>query len=200
VRSPPLSSSHVERDSSSVALRAHGEVYPVGRAALLQEQFVPVAPRAVGDVEQDGRIAYHLLRAHTADVGGTARQVVARARAATPLIDLLRAIRAVNNHRDVAAFTPPPTGTIMPFNPPPTGTIMPFNPPPTGGVRGGHICGNGVMGGHPLPIQPIVQVAQILQPVLTEVLQVLDGHPRRDVAVLRVITRLRHLAERKVWR
>jgi len=169
--------------------------------------------------------------------------VVARARAATPLIDLLRAIRAVNNHRDVAAFTPPPTGTIMPFNPPPTGTIMPFNSPPTGtimpfnspptgtimpftppptgtimpfnppptggvrgghicgnGVRGGHICGNGVMGGHPLPIQPIVQVAQILQPVLTEVLQVLDGHPRRDVAVLRVITRLRHLAERKVWR
>ena len=47
-------------------------------------------------------------------------------------------------------------------------------------------------------IQPIIRIPQILQPSLTEIPQVLNRYPRRDIPVQRVITRLRQLPERKV--
>ena len=51
-----------------------------------------------------------------------------------------------------------------------------------------------------IAIQRILAIAKIFQPILTDVLQILNGHMRRDIPIRRVITRLAELPKRKVRR
>ena len=75
---------------AAVASRAHGEVYPDGRAALLEDELVEVLLLAVRDVQQDAGIAYRLLLPHTVDVYRTARQMIRVPRPAAELIGIWR--------------------------------------------------------------------------------------------------------------
>ena len=61
---------------SAVALGPHREVYPDGRAALLEDELVEVHLLAVGDVQQDTGIAYRLFFTRTVDIHRTTRQMV----------------------------------------------------------------------------------------------------------------------------
>ena len=76
----------------AISRGSHGEVEPVGALGRpFDEQFVIVALRAVGNVEQDGCIADGLFDAQTTDIHGTARQVVRPLRAPDGLVHRLRA-------------------------------------------------------------------------------------------------------------
>ena len=41
----------VEENLAAIILRSHREVNPIGRTALLQNQFIKVTLRTIGDVE-----------------------------------------------------------------------------------------------------------------------------------------------------
>ena len=81
---------------SAVALGSHGEVYPDGGAALLQNQFVEVHLLTIRDVQQDAGIAYRLFLPSAVDIHRTPRQMVRVFRPATFLIHLRRTIAAVD--------------------------------------------------------------------------------------------------------
>ena len=61
---------------SAVAFGSYGEVYPDGRAALLEDELVEVLFLAIRDVQQDAGIAYGLFLTHAVDIHRTARQMV----------------------------------------------------------------------------------------------------------------------------
>ena len=91
-------SSTVEEDFSAIVFGAHGEVDPVRRATLFVDQLVKVPFRTVSNVEQDTRIAYQLLRPCTADIYGTARQMIGALRPTTEPVHLLASIPRGNHH------------------------------------------------------------------------------------------------------
>ena len=72
--------------------RTHGEVDPVGSAALFEDELIEVATGAVGDVEQDASHADHLLGAVATDIDGAACQMVTSFGAAAKAIDLFGAV------------------------------------------------------------------------------------------------------------
>ena len=84
-----FASSFLEIHVAAVASRAHGEVHPDGRSALLEDQLVEVLLLPVRDIQQDTGIAYRLSLILTSDIRRTARQMVRVLRAATSLIHLL---------------------------------------------------------------------------------------------------------------
>ena len=88
----------VEENFAAIILRSHREVNPIGRAALLQNQFIKVTLRTIGDVEQDARHPDHVFRAIAADIHRTARQVIRALRAPTQPVHLFTPIPAINNN------------------------------------------------------------------------------------------------------
>ena len=94
-------SSTVEEDFSAIVFGAHGEVDPVGRATLFVDQLVQFPAVLVGRVNQDAGIAYHLLRPCTADIYGTARQMIGALRPTTEPVHLLAPIPRGNHHRNL---------------------------------------------------------------------------------------------------
>ena len=74
----------------SVTFRPYREMYPDGRAALLEDELIEVLLLAVRDVQQDTRIAYRLGLPRTVDIHRTARQMVRVRCTATLLIHLRR--------------------------------------------------------------------------------------------------------------
>ena len=97
-------------DFAAVVAGADGEVEPVvalGRA--LDEQLIKVPLRAIGDIQQNVRIAKRLFDAHATDVHRAARQMVARWRAPYRLVHLRRTITRIDNNRGI----PPIVQRIM---------------------------------------------------------------------------------------
>lgn len=90
--------SAVEEDLAAILFRTHREVNPIRRASSLQDQFVELPFRAIGDVEQDACHPDHLLRPVTMYIHRTSRQMIAPFRSLTLHIHLLTPIPAVDNH------------------------------------------------------------------------------------------------------
>ena len=66
----------IEENLAAIFLRTHGEMNPIGGAALLQYQFIKVALGTIGDVQQNARHADHVFRAIASDIHCAARQVI----------------------------------------------------------------------------------------------------------------------------
>ena len=75
---------------SAVALGPHREVYPDGRAALLEDELIEVQLLPVRDVQQDTGIAYRLLLTRAVDVHRTTRQMVRVLGTSTELVRIRR--------------------------------------------------------------------------------------------------------------
>ena len=88
----------VEENLAAIILRSHREVDPIGRAALLQNQFIKVTLRTIGDIQQYSRHPDHVFRAIAADIHRTARQVIRALGATTQPVHLLAPIPAINNY------------------------------------------------------------------------------------------------------
>jgi len=84
---------------SAVALGSHGEVYPDGGAALLQNQFVEVHLFTIRDVQQDAGIAYRLFLTHAVDIHRTTRQMIRVLRPAAELIRVWRPETTIDDNR-----------------------------------------------------------------------------------------------------
>ena len=80
---------------SAVALGSHGEVYPDGGAALLEDQLIEVQFLTVRDVQQDAGIAYGLFLTHAVDIHRTTRQMVRVLGTSAFLIHLRRPIATI---------------------------------------------------------------------------------------------------------
>ena len=152
----------VEENLPPIILRAHREVNPIRGAALLQYQFIKVALRAIGDIQQYARHADHVFRAIASDIHCAARQVITPFRTPAFPIHLFTPIPARNNNRDIPIISP---YSFSPYS---------FSPIPFS----------------PIPIQHVVRISEILQPVLADVLQILNRHPTRDVSIRCIIARL----------
>ena len=80
--------------------RTYGEVHPVAALAVaLYQKFVEVFLTIISRIEQYSGIPDRLLNAHTSDIHGAARQVVARMGPTHAPIDFRRSIPACNNDR-----------------------------------------------------------------------------------------------------
>ena len=90
----------VEENLAAIILRSHREVNPIGRAALLQNQFIKVTLRTIGDIQQNSRHPDHVFRAIAADIHRASRQVIRALRAPAQSVHLFTPIPAGNNDRD----------------------------------------------------------------------------------------------------
>ena len=81
----------------AVILRPHGEVNPIGGAALLLDQLVEQQAVFVSRIEQQTSIPDHLLRAQTPDIHRASRQMITSLRPTTLHIHSLRAIPRRND-------------------------------------------------------------------------------------------------------
>ena len=91
----------VEENLAAIILRSHREVDPIGRAALLQNQFIKVTLRTIGDIQQYSRHPDHVFRAIAADIHRASRQVIRALGATTQSVHLFTPIPAGNNDRDL---------------------------------------------------------------------------------------------------
>ena len=91
----------VEEDLAAIVFRTHGEMNPIGGAALLLDELIKHPTVIISGVEQEAGITYHLLRPQTLDIYGATCQVIRALRPSTLLIDLLRAIPGRNDDGDV---------------------------------------------------------------------------------------------------
>ena len=88
----------VEENFAAIILRPHREVNPIRRAALLQNQFIKVTLRTIGDIQQYSRHPDHVFRAIAADIHRASRQVIRALRAPAQSVHLFTPIPAINNY------------------------------------------------------------------------------------------------------
>ena len=67
--------SAIKENLPAVIFRTHGEVNPIGSAALLLDQFIKHPAVFIGGVEQETGIPYHLLWAQTFNIYGATCQI-----------------------------------------------------------------------------------------------------------------------------
>ena len=91
----------VEENLPAVILGPHREVNPVGRPALLKNQFVKISLRAIRDIQQNARHPDHMLRAITLDIHRAPRQVITPLCSPTLSIHLFTSESTRNNDGDL---------------------------------------------------------------------------------------------------
>ena len=86
----------VEENLPAIVLRPHGEVNPIGSAALFEDELIEVTLRSISDIQQYPRHPDHVLRAIATDIHRTTRQVIAPLRSSAHPIHFLTPIPASN--------------------------------------------------------------------------------------------------------
>ena len=126
---------------------------PIAALAITFDiKLIIITIGAVGDIQQDARIAEGLLDAHAADIHGATCQMIARGRASCQPIHLRRTIAAGDDERDIFL----------------------------------------------VPIEFMICEPEFFQPVLAEILQILDSHVAGDITVGRLVAGFGNLPERKM--
>ena len=80
--------SAIKENLPAVIFRTHGEVNPIGGAALLLDEFIKIPFRAICDVQKDSRHPNHMFRTEATDVDCAAREMIGAFSATTKMINL----------------------------------------------------------------------------------------------------------------